>query len=108
MRPYLFYSVNLQHGSSKDEYERTEFLAKNKPVPPGLSYGKSDPGILDKLKQPEMLDQLFKLLAKHYPPGSERNALPPRLAEFRDANFVRALLLPPGPKASIEVSYNQP
>ena len=118
VRPYLFSSVKLPQGPpwegrsneypAMDAYQRTEFIAKNKPVPPGLFYGKGDPAILGKLKEPKSLDECFKLLAQHYPAGSERGALPLKLAEFRDANFVRAPLLPPRPKHRSTTKNHKP
>lgn len=105
MRPYLFHSVFLaQYPAGIQEYCRAEFGSKNKPVPPSLVYMQGEPNILHQLKQPNMLDECFKLLAQNYPAGDgEGAALPSRLVAFRDANFVRAPLVAT-PAQSIEVS----
>ena len=105
VRPYLFYTVFLEQCPGDiTEYCRAEFVSKNKPEPPRLRFVQGEPNILHRLKQPIMLDECFKLLAQNYPAGDRLGALPSTLVAFRDANFVRAPLLPPQPKASIEVS----
>ena len=82
IRCYLFRTVRLADGETEDDYDSE--LGR-------ITFKRVDPDMKAKLRATAILDEFFALLAKHYPENA-RLPLPKALAEFCDANFVRASL----------------
>jgi len=86
IRCYLYRIARLADGDKEEDYTYDPELFGGK-----ITFKLVDPDMEAKLGATTILDEFFALLAKHFP-GKARLPLPKALAEFRDANFVRASL----------------